>query len=244
MEVFAITELWDIILPLVDEVHLLRLQQVCRLFKNQINEDILSQQRLFLSASGPVIDNTPQRTIALDTDATNVKFNPLLTKISRAPFIDWSSFLSQGRTGESHWDGAGGSPHKVPKIQEWDTENHYLCIYSLTDGHVESRWNSMFITQPPITAVSLQLPQAKTLKEHGTGYPQDFDVRNPTGVSIGDIVREWKRVTKGNSYRSGAPLCIVLFAWATYERFYSTYRRVLIEYRSHCCTFSAHRDAR
>jgi hypothetical protein len=224
MNVFGITELFDMILPLVDEVDLLRLQQVCRLFNNRITNNILSQRRLFLSPSGPVIDNTPERTTKIDTDKITLKFNPFLTKISTSPFIDWSTFIRRTEGSDP--------PPLVPMIQEWDLENKHLCVYPPTDNRTESRWNDMFVTQPPITAVSIMLPKGSDYKDNSTTYPQDFEVHNPAGLTIGDVVRKWKKVTKGNDYLSGAPFCIVTFAFSRYERFYSAYRRVLMEYQT------------
>jgi hypothetical protein len=229
MNVFGITELFNMILLLVDEHDLLRLQQVCHLFNNRINDDPLSQRRLFLSASGSVIDNTRERTTKIDTDTTTLKFNPFLTKISISPFIDWSDFISRTK-------GLDAQPH-VPKVQEWDLDNKHLCLYPPTDSRTESRWNDMFVTQPPITAIAMMLPKGKDYKEGATAYPQDVEVRNLDGLTIGDIVRKWKKATEGNDYLSEGPLCIVTYAWSSYERFYSAYRRVLMHYNTFCGMF-------
>jgi hypothetical protein len=229
MNVFGITELFDMILPLVDEHDLLRLQQVCHLFNRRINEDDLSQKRLFLSASGPVIDNTDERTTEIDTETTTLEFNPFLTKISISPFIDWSDFVSRAKELDTQ--------PNVPKVQEWDLDNKHLCIYPPTDGRIECRWNNMFLTQPPITAIAMMLPKGKDYKEDTAAYPQDVEVRNLDGLTVGDIVREWKKATEGNDYLSEGPFCIVTYVWSSYTRFFSAYRRVLMEYNTFCGMF-------
>lgn len=213
------------ILPMVDDIDVYHLQQVCRLFHHRIKDDSICQRRLFLSPSGPVVDNAVERTTTLDTDTTNLRFNPFLTRMSITPFIDWSNFISRMQSADS--------PQPVPRIQEWNTINHHLCLYPLTNSH-ESWWNNMFVTQPPITSAAMMLPQRGNYSDNATSYPQDFSVCNPNGLKIGDIVREWKKITYGNEYLSGAPFCIVLYAFASYERFYSNYRKVLLEYQNTC----------
>lgn len=220
-KVFGISELWLGIIDFVDIKDVFTLLQVCHLFNDRINNDEMLLKRLFLQPEDAVIDNSRHRKGSLDTDAYNLKLNPFLAQISISPFIDWLDFAKRTNNSDPR--------PRIPLMQAWDEENKHICIYPVREGGSESRWNEMFITQPPITAVSLAVPGATNLRDAGSGYPKDTTVCNPAGLKIGDIVREWRKLTNGHEYSAATPACIVIHAWASYERFYSAYWTVLRE---------------
>ncbi|TID13911.1 hypothetical protein E6O75_ATG07143 [Venturia nashicola] len=201
--------------------------QVCHLFYDRINnDDWIKQSRLFLQPEDAVINNSPSRREPhqedpLNTAAFNLKLNPMLANISIPPFIDWSDFVK--RTENSN------PPRRVPIMQAWDADNKHICIYPVREGGFDSPLNKLFVTQPPITSVSLALPGAKSWTEFGSGYPREVTICNLEGLKIGDIAREWRKITDGDRYSAAMPACVVIHAWASYERFYSAYRTVLME---------------
>ncbi|KAE9976612.1 hypothetical protein BLS_002000 [Venturia inaequalis] len=227
-KLFAIPELWLNFIEFVDVRGIFSLLQVCHLFYDRINKDdlIWLQPRLFLHPEDAVISNSPgereqNQTDSLQTAAHNLKLNPMLAHISISPFIDWSDFAKRTRN--------SNPPRRVPLMQTWDVDNKHICIYPVREGGSESRWNKMFVTQPPITTVSLAVPAATGSGEYGSGYPKEVTICNPSGLKIDDVVREWRNNTNGNEYSAAMPACIIIHGWASYERFYSAYRTVLME---------------
>lgn len=218
---FVVTEIWHLVIGFVDDKDVFRLQQVCHLFNDRINNNSLCQQRLFLQPENPTIDNSKNRKGSLKTNALNLKLNPFLAQISVPPFIDWIDFAKKHENSNPR--------PRVPLMQAWDVGNNHICIYPVRECRSESQLNKMFVTQPPITAVSLVVPGATSWKHHASQYPKDVTVYNPAGLTIGDILRELRGISRSNDYAAGSPLMIVVHAWASYERFYSAYRTVLAQ---------------
>ncbi|QDS71250.1 hypothetical protein FKW77_000267 [Venturia effusa] len=220
-KVFSIRELWLIFLEFLPDRDVLRIQQVCRLFKDRINNDLLCQQRLFLQRENGTIDNSKHRRGLFTTDAYDLKLNPFLAHISIPPFIDWDTFVNRTKNADPR--------PKRPLMQAWDVGNKHICIYPIMEGHPDSRWKHMLVTQPPVTSATLAVPGGTTWDDPRSQYPEHFIVFNPAGLTIGDIVQEWRKATQGNAFAAGSPLVIAIHAWASYQKFYSPYRTTLLE---------------
>ena len=185
------------ILGYVDEVTLASSTRVCRAWRSLIWGDFLLRAKLFML---PVPTACPDE--CDDAKSLVYTLNPLL---------DWfatQSFLVQQTAGPVAAPLVGKEPFRIFSL----LPNAQRAANALSDEGSTSLLNQMLLTQPRIRAVSLYLPIEWPYAQPLSISPifEEYGVKNPNGVTLGDLLRCWSQAQCCVS--KGLPVCLRLGA--------------------------------
>ncbi|KXT00856.1 hypothetical protein AC578_960 [Pseudocercospora eumusae] len=204
VRVFAVAELLELILLQLPMKDILVHQRTCKAVCDAVAGPEALKKKLFLLPAGPVIepiDNDAESkswTLScLEYPSVNVKFNPA-TLVERMA-VDSGQIHEDHRTSYD----LGAWPPAVVSVDEfyftshWKIEIHVIPAKRqswdrgvLTDG---ATWRNMFLTQPPISAISFcndYINAIKAAVEPWEIHEPFLTFWNPTGLRIGDLHRE------------------------------------------------------
>ncbi|KIV99471.1 hypothetical protein, variant [Verruconis gallopava] len=236
LAVFFTPELLNIILLHCDPLDLLRLQRVCRRFRDSIVSTRTIRRQLFLEADpsclivndGASEDGDAWEKITPNNGWSAVRPNPLVVRIFRSP-SDRMGYSISGETIYEKWSIEN-------QLARWD-EQKFLLVHLLQEtkssgswSDTSASWRSMTFTQPPITHVAVFMASPRYAGEE---YPRSPDFRivsDRQGVRLGDIV-DHIRARATTPFLEGAPLAIAVLNLARFERIYSACYHAFSRYK-------------
>lgn len=203
--VFAVPELFEMILSFLPPVDLLRAQSVSKHFAHTIENSQHSQRALFLAPEATrwwkldsvmqTVEQTEGRTYNLDGSPSYLASGRLNTMLFVVPKNEKELYETFRRQGRSTYDILANGPSV--RTAEFALRNRYTDrLSSFIDVQEHHSCREMYITQPPQTSVVV-VWHACTKRS-----PPASLVTNVYGVTFGDVVDEF------NGRLQGRPGCV------------------------------------
>jgi hypothetical protein len=231
--VLSTPELLEIILLHSEPYVLIRLQQVCRRFKDHIVSTKALQRRLFIEADPSIVftnsmdhDHDPNPLPMKKNLADSILLNPFVGSIFSSP-SDRRGFTISGEQIHEKWS-------LEQQATRWK-EQKFLLVHLPSEKRKwlslpEASWRNMTLTQPPITHVAVFMGSPRYPGEETAHSPDYMVVSNPEGVRLGEILDN-ARERANSAFLEGAPLAIAVLQLASYERIYSACYHAFLRYR-------------